>query len=134
MLTSFRPFYGGLVGFKGSTKHRIESETQTELFIPRPRETDDVCIKGFFLSIKYTLFHNRVILQGKSRKSVCAAKRKIELMVISLRKRTNPTHFTCIPVCKDNVKQRYMEFKVYFKNGVHFLFVIIIIFKVISTR
>ncbi|XP_017466735.1 PREDICTED: activating signal cointegrator 1 complex subunit 1 [Rhagoletis zephyria] len=91
-------FYGGLIGFKGTTKRRIESETQTDIYIPRSREggqkqADDVTIKG------------------KTRSTVMAARRKINLLLISLRKRMRPTHFTCVPLNYGEVKERFIAMK-----------------------
>ncbi|XP_011209777.2 activating signal cointegrator 1 complex subunit 1 [Bactrocera dorsalis] len=91
-------FYGGLIGFKGSTKRRIESETRTEIFIPRareggPKQVEDITIKG------------------KTRVSVMTARRKINLLIVSLRKRMRPTHFACVPLNYGEIKERFCEFK-----------------------
>ncbi|XP_055838733.1 activating signal cointegrator 1 complex subunit 1 [Episyrphus balteatus] len=90
-----RVFYGGLIGQKGMTKRRIESETKTEIFIPGVRDT-----KESLVSIK-----------GRSRKDVCAARRRVELVIESLRKKTQPTHFTCVPACTDAIKKAFNKFK-----------------------
>ncbi|XP_067634175.1 activating signal cointegrator 1 complex subunit 1 [Eurosta solidaginis] len=91
-------FYGGLIGFKGTTKRRIESETQTDIYVPRSRESgqkqpEDVSIKG------------------KTRSAVMAARRKINLLIISLRKRMRPTHFTCVPLNYGEVREHYCALK-----------------------
>ncbi|CAD7013810.1 unnamed protein product [Ceratitis capitata] len=91
-------FYGGLIGFKGSTKRRIVSETLTDIYVPRSREggqkqAEDVSVKG------------------KSRSNVMAARRKINLLLLSLRKRMRPTHFTCVPLHEGEIKEKFINFK-----------------------
>lgn len=90
-----RAFYGGIIGQKGMTKKRIESETKTEITIPGIRDT------------KYTM----VTIKGTTRKNVCAAQRRLELIIESLRNKTPPTHFTCVPACTDVIKRSYNKLK-----------------------
>ncbi|XP_011196578.2 activating signal cointegrator 1 complex subunit 1 [Zeugodacus cucurbitae] len=91
-------FYGGLIGFKGSTKRRIESETQTDINVPRSREGGQKQVED-------------ITIKGKTRINVMAARRKINLLVISLRKRMRPTHFACVPLNYGEIKERFCEFK-----------------------
>ncbi|XP_054740594.1 activating signal cointegrator 1 complex subunit 1 [Anastrepha obliqua] len=93
-------FYGGLIGFKGTTKRRIESETQTDIYVPRSRDGGGGQKKAEDVSIK-----------GKTRSSVMAARRKINLLLVSLRKRMRPTHFTCVALNYGEVKEKYSDFK-----------------------
>ncbi|XP_030558239.1 activating signal cointegrator 1 complex subunit 1 isoform X1 [Drosophila novamexicana] len=89
-----KSFYGGLIGFKGSTKRRIESETQTEIYVPRHNETS-----------------SDLIIQSSERSNVCAALRKIRLLIDSLRKRMRATHFLAVPLNKGEVQNRFIELK-----------------------
>lgn len=41
-----------------------------------------------------------------------AARRKINLLIISLRKRMRPTHFACVPLNYGEIKERFCNFKV----------------------
>ncbi|XP_030558241.1 activating signal cointegrator 1 complex subunit 1 isoform X2 [Drosophila novamexicana] len=91
-----KSFYGGLIGFKGSTKRRIESETQTEIYVPRHNETS-----------------SDLIIQSSERSNVCAALRKIRLLIDSLRKRMRATHFLAVPLNKGEVQNRFIELKMH---------------------
>ncbi|XP_055917615.1 activating signal cointegrator 1 complex subunit 1 [Eupeodes corollae] len=90
-----RVFYGGMIGQKGITKKRIESDTRTEIFIPGFRDTEE----------------SLVSIKGKSRKDVCAARRRLELVAESLRKKIQATHFTCVPVCTGDIKKAFDNLK-----------------------
>ncbi|TDG51696.1 hypothetical protein AWZ03_001756 [Drosophila navojoa] len=89
-----KSFYGGLIGFKGSTKRRIETESHTEIYVPRQNDSS-----------------NDLIIQSNDRKNVCAALRKIRLLVDSLRKRMKPTHFLAAPLNTGEVQKRFNELK-----------------------
>uniref|UniRef100_A0A1A9W9S1 K Homology domain-containing protein n=1 Tax=Glossina brevipalpis TaxID=37001 RepID=A0A1A9W9S1_9MUSC len=93
-------FYGGLVGTRGSTKHRLESETSTEILIP-PRVVEN-SNKNRDCSI---------IIKGKTRNAVATAKRKIDLLVASLRSRMAATHFYGIALNHDEIRENFQLFK-----------------------
>lgn len=80
---------------KGSTKRRIEEETRTEIFVPRPNDRS-----------------NEVTIKAKQRSQVCAALRQIHHLVASLRKKMKPTHFLAVALNSGEVKERFMELKV----------------------
>ncbi|XP_068145099.1 activating signal cointegrator 1 complex subunit 1 [Drosophila tropicalis] len=89
-----KSFYGGIIGFKGSTKRRIEEETRVEIYVPRQNENSkDLQIKG------------------KERSQVCAALRKIRLLVQSLRRRMKPTHFLAVALNAGQVQDKFSELK-----------------------
>lgn len=90
-----RAFYGGIIGQKGMTKKRIESETKTEIFIPGIRDTKDTLIT----------------VKGRSRQDVCTARRRLDLTIESLRRKTPPTHFTCVPACTEEIKKSFNAWK-----------------------
>lgn len=90
-----RSFYGGIIGFKGNTKRRIESDTDTEIYIPRQNENSNV-----------------VSIKSKTRSNVCAALRKIRALLKSLRKRMKPTHFLAVPFNNGVVQQKFIELRV----------------------
>ncbi|KMY92652.1 activating signal cointegrator 1 complex subunit 1 [Drosophila simulans] len=89
-----KSFYGGLIGMKGSTKRRIEEETRTEIFVPRPNDRS-----------------NEVTIKAKQRSQICAALRQIQHLVTSLRKKMKPTHFLAVALNSGEVKERFMELK-----------------------
>ncbi|XP_043070270.1 uncharacterized protein LOC6570647 [Drosophila grimshawi] len=89
-----KSFYGSLIGFKGATKRRIELETQTEIYVPRQNEIS-----------------TDLVIQSKERSNVCAALRKIRLLIESLRKRMRPTHFLDVALNSGGVQQRFLKLK-----------------------
>lgn len=89
-----RAFYGSIIGAKGSTKKRIEGETRTEITIPKHGTAGDIRILG------------------TKRESVCAARRRIEIIVINSRRNKCSTHFTCIRITNLAIKSNCITFKV----------------------
>lgn len=90
-----RSFYGGLIGFKGNTKRRIETDTDSEIYIPRHNENSNI-----------------VSIKSKNRSNVCSALRKIRAVLKSLRNRMKPTHFLAVPLNYGVVQQSFVELKV----------------------
>lgn len=95
----FRAFYGLLIGAKGATRNRIESETKTSIKIPRKGENGDVEIIG------------------ASIENVSSALRRIEIIVRSSRAKQSPTHFIGIPVRNVEIKSNFETFKVSSKSA-----------------
>ncbi|KAL9916038.1 activating signal cointegrator 1 complex subunit 1 [Glossina fuscipes fuscipes] len=93
-------FYGGLIGFKGATKRRLETETSTEIMIP-PRVADNGNKSR----------ETNVIIKGKTRNAVATAKRKIDVLVASLRGRMNATHFFGVALNYDEILENFQVFK-----------------------
>ncbi|XP_034475866.1 activating signal cointegrator 1 complex subunit 1 [Drosophila innubila] len=89
-----KSFYGGLIGLKGSTKRRIETETKTDIHVPRQNDIS-----------------NDLLIKSNERSNVCAALRKIRLLIDSLRKRMRPTHFLAVPLNSGQVLKRFVELK-----------------------
>ncbi|XP_030387971.1 activating signal cointegrator 1 complex subunit 1 [Scaptodrosophila lebanonensis] len=89
-----KAFYGGLIGMKGNTKRRIENETQTEISVPRPNDKS-----------------SELLIRGKERSSLCAALRKIRLIVESLRKKMRPTHFLAVSLNSGIVQEKFLALK-----------------------
>lgn len=90
-----RSFYGGLIGFKGNTKRRIEMDTESDIYIPRQNENSNI-----------------VSIKSKTRSNVCSALRKIRAVIKSLRNRMKPTHFLAVPFNNGEVQQGFVELKV----------------------
>lgn len=86
-------YYSYLIGRQGATKKRIETETYTQIRIPGKGQTGDVAIIG------------------RDVKTVRQAKIRIDVLVDSARKKAPFTHFISIPICKDDIQQRFLQFK-----------------------
>ncbi|XP_043070191.1 activating signal cointegrator 1 complex subunit 1-like [Drosophila grimshawi] len=57
-----------------------------------------------------------LVIQSKERSNVCAALRKIRLLIESLRKRMRPTHFLAVALNSGGVQQRFLKLK---QNNLH---------------
>lgn len=86
--------FGVLVGAKGSTKKRIQFETKTTIKIPKHGADGPV----------------EVI--GPTRQSVVSARRRMELIIMAARHKQDKTHFLCVPVTDQNIRERFVQFKV----------------------
>lgn len=88
-----------LIGAKGTTRKRIESETKTMLKVPQQGADGDI------------------ELNGGSRGAVAAARRRIDLLVSEARNKQNFTHFVCVPIVQSSIKQSFDKFKAAIKAG-----------------
>ncbi|XP_069935937.1 activating signal cointegrator 1 complex subunit 1 [Cherax quadricarinatus] len=82
-----------IIGSKGATKKRIESETYTTLRFPGKGQPGDI------------------VVTGKDVKTVRQARLKIELLVEQARKKSPFTHFLSIPLNKPAIQEKFLEFK-----------------------
>ena len=89
------PFLAIIIGKKGSTKKRIESETKTKITIPKQGvENEDVQVSG------------------TSKYSVATACNRIDSIVSSARQRQGFTHFISIPMNSAKMQESFLAFKV----------------------
>lgn len=88
-----RAFLGAIIGAKGAIKKRIEGETRTEIKIPKHGSTDDV------------------VIMGTKRDSVCLARQRIDTIVLNSRRKLRPTHFNCVRIFSQTIKDNYIKLK-----------------------
>ncbi|XP_017149908.1 uncharacterized protein LOC108160420 isoform X1 [Drosophila miranda] len=86
-----KTFYGRLIGPKGSTKRRIEEETQSKIYFPRQHEES-----------------SNVTIKAKERNQVCAALRQIRSLVGAIRRKI-PIHLLVVPLNFDEVQNRVLH-------------------------
>ncbi|XP_014285072.1 activating signal cointegrator 1 complex subunit 1 isoform X1 [Halyomorpha halys] len=86
-------YFAYIIGSKGATKKRLETETRTKIFIPKIGHSGDI------------------VITGASKKDVASARRRIRLMVISSRKRHAYTHFISVPMTGLSIQSGFMSFK-----------------------
>ncbi|XP_075169269.1 activating signal cointegrator 1 complex subunit 1 [Haematobia irritans] len=91
-------FYGGIIGFKGSTKRRIEGETGCDIIIPQK-------------TVASKTSESNIIIKGRSQNNVAKARYKIQLLVTSLRKRMKATHFYGVPTNTGDVRTNFNTLK-----------------------
>ncbi|XP_045521018.1 activating signal cointegrator 1 complex subunit 1-like isoform X2 [Pieris brassicae] len=86
-------YLGNIIGKKGAIKMRIQRDTKTDIQIPRMGENKDV------------------VIYGPSASSVKAARRKINMIVISARMRQRYTHFISLPMNNAEIVKNFEKFK-----------------------
>ncbi|XP_059060470.1 activating signal cointegrator 1 complex subunit 1 [Achroia grisella] len=86
-------YFGSIIGKKGATKMRIERDTHTNIKIPRQGQTGDI------------------LIYGSSASNVKAARRRINIIVISSRSKQKFTHFISIPVKSPDIIKNFESFK-----------------------
>ncbi|XP_047516216.1 activating signal cointegrator 1 complex subunit 1 isoform X1 [Pieris napi] len=86
-------YLGNIIGKKGAIKMRIQRDTKTDIKIPRMGENKDV------------------VIYGPSIPSVKAARRKINMIVISARMRQRSTHFISLPMNSEEIVKNFDKFK-----------------------
>ncbi|GFO31161.1 activating signal cointegrator 1 complex subunit 1 [Plakobranchus ocellatus] len=83
-----------IIGKRGETKKRLETETRTQIFVPKPGDKDEV-----------------IVIKGQDRKGVVSAKTRIDVLVDSARRNQPFTHFLSIPVTSDDIVTSFENFK-----------------------
>uniref|UniRef100_A0A1B6LXG8 K Homology domain-containing protein n=1 Tax=Graphocephala atropunctata TaxID=36148 RepID=A0A1B6LXG8_9HEMI len=94
--TSFhvaRVYYAPIIGTKGLTRRRLEDETQTIIKVPRGPPDQEI------------------VITGTSKRAVVTARRRVEQIVLSYRRKQDPTHFISIPMFSPEVKDKFLKFK-----------------------
>lgn len=86
-------FFAQVIGTKGNTRRRIESETKSQINVPKQGHDGDIKITS------------------NQRKNVITARRRIEMMVIGGRTKLAFTHFLSIPMQSDAIQKSFRTFK-----------------------
>ncbi|XP_049870054.1 activating signal cointegrator 1 complex subunit 1 [Pectinophora gossypiella] len=86
-------YIGSIIGKKGVIKMRIERDTRTEIKIPRQGQSGDI------------------VIFGSSESNVKAARRRINIIVISSRMKQKATHFLSIPLNTPEIIEKFEKFK-----------------------
>lgn len=87
-------FFAQIIGSKGATLKRLEAETKTQIYVPKPN------VEG------------NIVITGISRKQVVTCRRRIEIIVIAGRNKLQPTHFLSIPIRNAEIKSIFNKFRV----------------------
>ena len=86
-------FFGIIIGKKGATKKRIESETRAKVVIPRQPEKESLRI------------------DGENRNSVVSAANRVLNLVQVARERQEFTHFLSVPMNKQTIVEAFETFR-----------------------
>ncbi|NXV65617.1 ASCC1 protein, partial [Molothrus ater] len=87
------PLYKYIIGKKGETKKRLETETRTSISIPKPG------VEG------------EIVITGQQRSGVISARTRLEVLLDSFRRRQPFTHFLSLPLNQPAIQQNFLHFK-----------------------
>uniref|UniRef100_A0A8C5JI92 Activating signal cointegrator 1 complex subunit 1 n=1 Tax=Junco hyemalis TaxID=40217 RepID=A0A8C5JI92_JUNHY len=87
------PLYKYIIGKKGETKKRLETETRTSISIPKPG------VEG------------EIVITGQQRSGVISARTRLEVLLDSFRRRQPFTHFLSLPLNQPAIQQSFLHFK-----------------------
>ncbi|NWS98925.1 ASCC1 protein, partial [Mionectes macconnelli] len=87
------PFYKYIIGKKGETKKRLETETRTSISIPKPG------VEG------------EIVIIGQHRSGVISARTRIDVLLDSFRKKQPFTHFLSFALNQPAIQEKFLQFK-----------------------
>uniref|UniRef100_R4FP12 Putative activating signal cointegrator 1 complex subunit 1 n=1 Tax=Rhodnius prolixus TaxID=13249 RepID=R4FP12_RHOPR len=86
-------FFSYIIGSKGNTRKRLETETRTKIIVPRQGQSGDI------------------VITGPDKYSVARARKRIKGIVFVQKNRSAFTHFISIPFTDATFQQGYLIFK-----------------------
>ncbi|XP_069720030.1 activating signal cointegrator 1 complex subunit 1 isoform X2 [Phaenicophaeus curvirostris] len=87
------PLYKYIIGKKGETKKRLETETRTSISIPKPG------VEG------------EIVITGQHRSGVTSARTRIDVLLDSFRKKQPFTHFLSFALNQPAIQEKFLQFK-----------------------
>ncbi|XP_010290140.1 PREDICTED: activating signal cointegrator 1 complex subunit 1 [Phaethon lepturus] len=87
------PLYKYIIGKKGETKKRLETETRTSISIPKPG------VEG------------EIVITGQHRSCVISARTRIDVLLDSFRKKQPFTHFLSFALNQPAIQEKFLQFK-----------------------
>ncbi|XP_027566907.1 activating signal cointegrator 1 complex subunit 1 isoform X2 [Pipra filicauda] len=87
------PLYKYIIGKKGETKKRLETETRTSISIPKPG------VEG------------EIVITGQQRSGVVSARTRIDVLLDSFRKKQPFTHFLSFALNQPAIQEKFLQFK-----------------------
>ncbi|KAJ7324217.1 hypothetical protein JRQ81_017237 [Phrynocephalus forsythii] len=85
--------YKYIIGKRGETKKKLETETRTSISIPKPG------VEG------------QIVITGQHRQGVISARTRIDVLVESFRKKQPFTHFLSFALNERAVQEKFLQFK-----------------------
>ncbi|XP_021253804.1 activating signal cointegrator 1 complex subunit 1 isoform X5 [Numida meleagris] len=82
-----------IIGKKGETKKRLETETRTSISIPKPG------VEG------------EIVITGQQRGGVISARTRVDVLLDSFRKKQPFTHFLSFALNQPVIQERFLQFK-----------------------
>ncbi|KAM3835655.1 activating signal cointegrator 1 complex subunit 1 isoform 2-T2 [Vipera latastei] len=87
------PLYKYIIGKKGETRKKLETETRTSISIPKPG------VEG------------EIVITGQHRSGVISARTRIDVLVESFRKKQPFTHFLSFALNQPAIQEKFLKFK-----------------------
>lgn len=88
-----KAFYSHIIGTKGTTRKKLESETKATIDVPKKGQDGNI------------------VITGRDRNAVISARHRIDLLVEASRKKIRYTHFLSIPLNKEGIIDKFHSFK-----------------------
>uniref|UniRef100_A0A8C4Y2U1 Activating signal cointegrator 1 complex subunit 1 n=1 Tax=Gopherus evgoodei TaxID=1825980 RepID=A0A8C4Y2U1_9SAUR len=85
--------YKYIIGKKGETRKRLETETRTSISIPKPG------------------MEGQIVITGQQRSGVISARTRIDVLVESFRKKQPFTHFLSFALNQPAIQEKFLQFK-----------------------
>ncbi|KAM6186095.1 activating signal cointegrator 1 complex subunit 1 isoform 1-T1 [Rhynchocyon petersi] len=85
--------YKHIVGKRGDTKKKLETETKTTINIPRPGQEGDI------------------VITGQHRSGVVSARTRIDVLLHTFRRKQPFTHFLAFYLNEADVQERFLKFQ-----------------------
>ncbi|XP_074815067.1 activating signal cointegrator 1 complex subunit 1 isoform X3 [Natator depressus] len=82
-----------IIGKKGETRKRLETETRTSISIPKPG------------------MEGQIVITGQQRSGVISARTRIDVLVESFRKKQPFTHFLSFALNQPAIQEKFLQFK-----------------------
>lgn len=87
-------FHSQVIGVKGSTRKRLEQETNSQILVPKIGAKD-----------------SNVVIKASTKKDVIAAKNRIDSIMIAGRSKHQFTHFLSVSFATDEIKRNFANFR-----------------------
>ncbi|KAM7169729.1 activating signal cointegrator 1 complex subunit 1 isoform 1-T3 [Macrochelys suwanniensis] len=87
------PLYKYIIGKKGETRKRLETETRTSISIPKPG------------------MEGQIVITGQQRSGVISARTRIDVLAESFRKKQPFTHFLSFALNQPAIQEKFLQFK-----------------------
>ncbi|CAM2117545.1 activating signal cointegrator 1 complex subunit 1 isoform X1 [Caretta caretta] len=85
--------YKYIIGKKGETRKRLETETRTSISIPKPG------------------MEGQIVITGQQRSGVISARTRIDVLAESFRKKQPFTHFLSFALNQPAIQKKFLQFK-----------------------
>lgn len=87
-------FHGNIIGFRGRMLHQLKTEFGCDVVVPKAASGNSI-----------------IMIKSTKKMNVVNTARRINNIYLDARRRSKPTHFVCIPVTQEHIRQKFEEFR-----------------------